>query len=101
MMTALGNWIKDLAPLKLAAVILLGSVTMSFSLGATSVRLTKIPNRIEALEANATLRDSVLTDLTIGLNRHIAQDSIATERIYCTVKLMAENEGPVNPLVCR
>ena len=99
-MTSFGRWLKQVPPLRAAIGLVLLLFTASFSLGAASVNLLGVPRRTTALEAKDRIQDALLRDTLDKLERHIQQDSLATARIYCVVRLLADNEGPINPLAC-
>jgi hypothetical protein len=96
---ALGEWLRNIPPIRAAAGLLLLLVTASFSLGAASANIHRIPKRIESLEARDSSDALLLATLGSSLERHIRIDSIATARIYCVVEAMYEGET-VNPLEC-
>lgn len=99
-MSFFGDWLKRVPPFKAAAGLALLLFTASFSLGAASVNLVGIPARTADLEAAWLRTDGILEGALDRLERHIQQDSLATARIYCVVRLMADNDGPINPLAC-
>ena len=95
-MTDLGNWIKQLPPLRAALGVLFLVAAASGSLGAAGAAFVtdavEVPDRLTALEESTDT-------LSKQLNRHITQDSVATSRIYCVVKALAADDGtPINPL---
>ena len=106
-MATFGAWLKQVPPFRAALGITILLLTASFSLGAASVNLVGLPARTASLEA-ASLRaeqranghDEHLRSTLEKLERHIQQDSLATARIYCVVRLLADNDGPINPLAC-
>lgn len=99
-MTTFGAWLKQVPPFRAFIGLALLSLTASFSLGAASVNLLGIPARTADLEKAWLRTDQVLGQALNRLERHIQQDSLATARIYCVVRLLADNEGPINPLAC-
>ena len=99
-MATFGVWLKQAPPLRTALGLLLLLVTASFSLGAASVNLVGIPARIADLEVALLNTDALVGEALKGFQRHIQQDSLTIACIYQVVYLMAEGEGPVNPLTC-
>lgn len=107
-MSTFGVWLKEVLPPPRAAFgIVILIITSSFSLGAASVNFVGMPQRTTALEEKDRLQDERLGETLDKLERHIQQDSLrnlrqaeATARIYCVVQLLADNEGPINPLAC-
>jgi hypothetical protein len=99
-MTSLGEWIKTVPPFRAALGFFILVITASFSLGAASVNFWGLPQRISQLETSSAAA-AVERGMSLDrLDRHIRQDSIATARIYCVVRLMVDAEGPINPLAC-
>ena len=99
-MATFGAWLKQVPPFRAALGITILLVTASFSLGAASVNLVGLPARTTALETVSARQDTIIGETLDKLERHIRQDSLATARIYCVVRLMADNDGPINPLAC-
>ena len=107
-MNSFGAWLKEALPPPRAALgIVILLITSSFGLGAASVNVVGVPKRTTALEEKDRLQDALLSETLDKLERHIQQDSVrnlgqseAIARIYCVVRLLADNEGPINPLAC-
>ena len=99
-MITFGTWLKQVPPFRAAVGLLLLLLTASFSLGAASVNLVGIPARTTVLEVRSLRADSLQDQTLEKLERHIQWDSVATAKIYCVVRLLADNEGPINPLAC-
>lgn len=99
-MATFGAWLKQVPPFRAALGITILLLTASFSLGAASVNLVGLPARTTALEAVSARQNTIIGETLDKLERHIQQDSLATARIYCVVRLMADNDGPINPLAC-
>lgn len=91
-MSELGAWIKSLKPARAAFGVLAILITASFSVGLAASAWFNVPGRIDDVE-------STLAEISVRLERHISQDSLATMRIYCVVKLLFE-EGDADPLSC-
>lgn len=103
-MTDLGNWLKNLPPLRLALGMMMMIFTAGVGLGTAGVRASRIPaivafqgEVIESIKLKAIRTDSLLVDLNLAVTRHIEQDSIMTARIYCVVERMHDGR-PINPL---
>jgi hypothetical protein len=98
------NWfstfLKRVPPFKAALGLVLLFGTASFSLGAASVNLVGIPARTTELEIAQIRIEAVQEEILDKFDRHIYQDSIANDRIYWILCLMAEEDGPVSPLDC-
>jgi hypothetical protein len=99
-MTAFGEWLKRVPPLRAAIGFLILLFTAAFSLGAASANMFELPPRMAEQEAVSARHDTIIGETLVRLERHIYQDSIATARIYWILCLMAEQDGPVNPLDC-
>jgi hypothetical protein len=94
------NWfstfLKRVPPFKAALGLVLLFGTASFSLGAASVNLVGIPARTTDLE-KAWLRSE---ERDQSQDEALSEALEKLERIYCVVRLLADNEGPINPLAC-
>lgn len=99
-MSSFGAWLKRVPPFRAAVGLTLLLLTASFSLGAASVNLVGLPARTTALEVRSLRADSIQDQTLEKLDRHIQLDSLATAKIYCVVRLLADNDGPINPLAC-
>lgn len=95
-MTNFGKWLQMVPPLKVALGVILLSVVAVFSLGAATngivTNLTRMPERLDAVEAT-------LDTVVAVVDRHIEQDSVVTNRIFCVVVALADDpDAPINPL---
>jgi hypothetical protein len=104
--TELGNWIKNLPPLRVALGLLLLLVSASFSLGAATTNLSRMPADIEAGKIKDALQDSVMRRQETVLNdfgelllHHIEQDSTATAGIRCVIQAIYEGRQ-LRPFEC-
>ncbi len=100
-MSSFGEWWKGVPPVRAAFGIALLLVTASFSLGAASANMFELPARMTAQEAVSARHDTVIAETLLKLERYIYQDSLATDRIYWVLCLMAEQDGPIDPLDCK
>lgn len=85
-MNGLGELLKRLKPIPMAVAFLLALATVSFSLGATSVRLHSIPSRLAGVEAS---QDTLST----RLETYIQSDSLSTWRNGCILERMATGQS--------
>lgn len=101
-MSYFGAWLKRVPPFKAAVGLLLLLLTASFSLGAASVNMLKLPASMKESQIRITEVEAVTSRTEEKLDRHIYQDSLATSRIYWVLCLMAEPEENerINPLDC-
>lgn len=91
----MGSWesfLRNVPPARAAVGAIVILLAASFSLGAASISWVGLPERQDQ-------QGEQIQALSLKLDRHITQDSMATARIYCVVKLLFEG-GEVDPLDC-
>lgn len=99
-MSTFGAWLKEVPPLRAAVGLLLLVSAAFFSIGAASANLFELPARMTEQEAVSARHETMIEETLDRFERYIYQDSLATARIYWVLCLMAEEDGPANPLDC-
>lgn len=90
--TDFGEWIKQAQAWRVGIGFAMLAATAIISLLLAATTTYRVPGRLTALE--------VSTDaLAVTLDKHIIQESMVTERIFCVVAALAEGDGRlINPM---
>ena len=95
-MAEFSEWVRNLKDWRLVAGFLSTIAAGIFAAGVTFAGIVSKPSEI----SQNTLKNAMQDTAIVQIRETSAENQRLLERIFCVVRLMAEDDGPVNPLAC-
>jgi len=92
-MAKLGEFLKTLAPVRLAALSLIGAFTAGAGLTAFGVNAMSVPSRVAALEDSVAVHGAAIYE-------HVTAQQQTDSTIACYLRALIEQQD-LGPLDCR